>query len=71
MQMISGNNEVDAIYRLKNEHGYVDINADRMVELLLAVLEEEGWEKGRDRAMMNALCNEEIRAAIVSRKQSD
>ena len=63
VQMISGNNEDDAIYRLKNEHGYVDINADRMVELLLEVLEEEGSEKSRDGVMMNALCNEEIRAA--------
>ena len=71
MQMISGNNEDDAIHRLKNEHGYVDINADRMVELLLEVLEEEGLEESRDAVMMNVLCNEEIRAAIVSRKESD
>jgi hypothetical protein len=71
IQMISGNNEDDAIYRLKNKHGYVDINADRMVELLLEVSEEEGWEKSRDGVMMNALCDQEIRAAIVSRKKSD
>jgi hypothetical protein len=69
--MISGNNADDAIYRLENKHGYVDINADRIVELLLEVLEEEGREKSRDGVMMNALRNEEIRTAIVRRKECD
>ena len=69
--MVSGTNEDDAIYRLENRYGYVDISADRFAELLFEAFQKEGWKEHSDGKLMNALCNEEIRAGNSGPKESD